>query len=1049
MKYGRFFFGLVLAGFLFGARPAVVRAALSDAQKNWIATRVETCTEPSVAPSCFTTVPTGTITYETVIAEWKARLQAGTVPTTLQDYYNDYTPTGFSDSGKKSRMILDLEEWRVAYAASVGGTTTTGTTTTGTSGTTTGTTTTTTAQGTLLSGMKKPSDYAADALDTSNFLQQNSETYGWSTQVWQSMRQTSNILIVVFLFLGALATTLNYNLNTYGIKRILPSVVQSAILANFSYLLINAAIEGVGMAQKGLLGLGAGDAKVDANTWTRMAEPLGSILKQLQPTSESTILNLGWGLIAALAVAVAILMLWLSVGILYLRSFVLALLVAFAPIAVLSMAFPATQGVWKKWWEEFSKWLLLPLIVCFWLMVASLISSVTALPLFLKVLVTMLAVFQGVRTPFTFKPAIAGAAIGYAAAKLTDAGRGISRGATGMGKDLGTRALYANNLTGGALRGYDRWKGSKAASLASLKDSKSVMRTPEQPTEDSSRWRKFMWNNGFRGRIGRNINAFFEGKDLSSQQGQSMNERQQIEAQARARAKLGLDGRTAGQRLAEHDLQKDRAQALLEKQKEGDQVTAAEANPQILQDIASLNESKEALANVMNSLKTGAQAAALASDKNLQAEKKLAEFRKTQAATMLKNIEASINSEAVTENTPLNMALRSRLGGASGADLRKLFESYGVHIKEDGSGYVEGMIQNELNATASTEAFESKVKGIQTVLATRDYQRHSKILKGFKDAQGNDLRSEAAIRNSLGSVFANDQERIASAEHLDKQLRSTLTPEQFQQYGLSKLVDTVRSTDPQDRAEADRLMARAVNIYKVADMNALARVPNVSDPVSQSELEASRERRIAMSLRQGKMMREDLASRTQSTSETTLPKSRTDPFYDKIRRYSPQLLNKDKDSVTAAEQADLESAVIATHALGKAGGEGVLDQRLLGSAYYELMNDATVNLRSWCKDAVSGDKNEPSGAAVEALTEYIDSASSALAQHRSRLDPQADAGKIKVINDTITGMLEARNQVNSAWTEYSDAVDAKDYGRQQAAKSSIRKAVGSKWLSDF
>jgi len=1042
----------MLGGLVWFGLPTPASAALSEAQLSALATAVDACVSSPSTPGCFpSTPPLGPTSATSVYNSWKAQLTVGTTPNRLIIYSTQYVPATLTGAARTAQLLADLTEWKIARDKNVAGTGDTTTTPAGGTGTTPGTDTTPVSSGGALLNMnKKPADYATQALDTSNFLQ-DAATYGWATDVWQTMRQMSNILIVVFLFIGALATTLNYNLNTYGIKRVLPSVIQAAILANFSYIIMNMAVEAVGLVQQGLLGLGG--AEVDASTWSKLASPLRDVLEGLRPAAGSTFFQVTWGIIVAFGIGIALLLLWLVVFVLYLRSFVIAMLVCFAPLAILSMALPATQGLWKKWWDEFVKWLLLPLVVCFWLMLASLIAA-TAIPLYLKLVIVMFAVFQGVRAPFSFKPAIMGAAIGYGAAQLT-----------GLGKYMGERAVYGNNLTGGVLRGADRWKQSRAASLAANKDSSTIIKgnNTQPPGPNASRWARFKYNAlGNRGRIGRSINSAFEGlegnvEDFKTGEGISKSQAQIYAAQGRniggpetrgqRRARLALQGTdvqgeqdiqnlrdkelaaTTGEetrrRIASRNLEKERLESGLSEMDEDDTVAAAEADPQIMQDIAALNQSKETLSNVMESLKTGAKSAALATNESLKTEKKLSEFRKNEAANLLKQVEASINQDALNEASPLGIALKGRL--ASDANLRGTLESYGMHIKPDGSGYMEGMMQNELNAVSATEAYESAVKKQQLLIATRDSHRHKKLSKIAEK-----IPNRAVTAADLPTYLEDSTQKTAAAEQLEKQLRVALSPEEFERFGIGSLVSNVES----GAAGSDDELADAINLYNNKDATAVATRRGVSvDPNFDNRLESMRKNRIAASLNQGKKVALDKVEKAKGLSETTPPHRRVEMPGEALER-----AKADDPSLAGVTMSDVRVA----HAMG--ANEGYSNGALKGTVHHDLMSQMTVMASSLRETALKGKNGEPDKDSIDNLVNYLDDLGADLSNYARRMYGAVGAAPGPV-QENIRNSRRLRSEVGTAYADYVNAHASGDQAAQNKSQAKIRTTLGDTWFN--
>lgn len=181
--------------------------------------------------------------------------------------------------------------------------------------------------------------------------------------VWEALLNFANVLALIFFLAIAFANLLRIQVNVYGIKKILPSLIVGIILANFS-LLISQLLLDLSGAAAGLFREGSGFT----NQWINST--------QVFPAANTgDFIHIVFG--AVLKIVAAIMVMILAVMFI-LRNYVLMFLVVFAPIAFLSMALPATKGLWTRWWKSFTQWTFMLPVAMFWLWVGANFFQFTA-----------------------------------------------------------------------------------------------------------------------------------------------------------------------------------------------------------------------------------------------------------------------------------------------------------------------------------------------------------------------------------------------------------------------------------------------------------------------------------------------------------------------------------------------------------------------------------------------------------------------------------------------------------------------------------------------
>ncbi|MFA5926722.1 MAG: hypothetical protein WCT32_05560 [Patescibacteria group bacterium] len=246
--------------------------------------------------------------------------------------------------------------------------------------------------GVLLAVFLLPSEraYAVAMEPIYKVLQQNDDIKG----IWRNITDLINYLIVAVLIFVAFAQILRINLNTYGVKKIIPSLIFAIVATNFSYLFCRFLVD---IANVLLSLFVSPNSAVITNQFT-------NIIFDPRPSSDGrTITNL-FELALDIVFIYASGILMFILGYLYLiRNWVIYFLVAISPIAFMSMVLPQTKSVFNQWWSNFVKWTFMPVVSIFWIWLGT--AWFTKIPdssnktmLFVFALVCL---YMAIKTPFS------------------------------------------------------------------------------------------------------------------------------------------------------------------------------------------------------------------------------------------------------------------------------------------------------------------------------------------------------------------------------------------------------------------------------------------------------------------------------------------------------------------------------------------------------------------------------------------------------------------------------------------------------------------------
>ena len=190
--------------------------------------------------------------------------------------------------------------------------------------------------------------------------------------MWQLLLNFVNGFVILVLIFVAFAQILRLNINTYGVKKILPALVFAIIAANFSFLFCRLLVDVANiLISYFLTNTGAGGAIIGASSGSFSSASWASPATQgVQAAMNTTSPNYGvifWFVIAQFLVFAAGIIILILAFLFFVRLWLIYFLVALAPIAFMATVLPQTKKLFSEWWTNFSKWVFMPVISVFWL----------------------------------------------------------------------------------------------------------------------------------------------------------------------------------------------------------------------------------------------------------------------------------------------------------------------------------------------------------------------------------------------------------------------------------------------------------------------------------------------------------------------------------------------------------------------------------------------------------------------------------------------------------------------------------------------------------
>lgn len=210
----------------------------------------------------------------------------------------------------------------------------------------------------LSKALQTVSGWISGALDWGNNINKDNAAL---EKIWTNTRNLSLSLLTLAIILIAFANILGFDIEKYGLNRILPKLVIGVGLAFFSFLICGLLLNLASGLQSLLVGKGM-DATMTGINADAINTQVGNGLDAARLTGN---LFVGAFLLLLVIVIAFFCFLWLLL-ICILRIMVIMFLVAIAPVAFMMNILPFTTFLFKRWWSTFIKWTFMgPAIIFF------------------------------------------------------------------------------------------------------------------------------------------------------------------------------------------------------------------------------------------------------------------------------------------------------------------------------------------------------------------------------------------------------------------------------------------------------------------------------------------------------------------------------------------------------------------------------------------------------------------------------------------------------------------------------------------------------------
>ena len=309
------------------------------------------------------------------------------------------------------------------------------------------------------------------------FSNQDSSIY----KAWSAFRNIANIGFVIMLLVVVFSQVTNIGISNYNIKKILPKLIITAILVNFSYLIMGVLIDLSQIAGNGIGSLirsvAAGSMNADASTMASatISAIASMVISAAGVVGTGAVLVSGPALIlpVVMFIATALISVFFGFIMLTIRQAAIIMVVVLAPLMMVLYALPNTSAITKKYISTVKALLMLYPMFIFATSAGALASSIiigTSTDLLMMIVGGLLNVLPYFAIPSMTSKSLAG--LGAITGAFDKMRGGALKGASMAGGVFAASEFYKNmnsnfaadkevRRAAGKLRKYNNMERSK------------------------------------------------------------------------------------------------------------------------------------------------------------------------------------------------------------------------------------------------------------------------------------------------------------------------------------------------------------------------------------------------------------------------------------------------------------------------------------------------------------------------------------------------------------------------------------------------------------
>ncbi|TWP07894.1 MFS transporter [TM7 phylum sp. oral taxon 351] len=309
-------------------------------------------------------------------------------------------------------------------------------------------------------------------------------------QAWSFFRNVANIMFVIAMLFVIFSQITGFGIDNYGIKKILPKLIVTAIIVNFSYIICGIFVDLSNIIGEGIKNILESVAGSTTTATEKLGDNVVGVINTLIGALAAVGAAAGGLTIAGAAISNAVVSgslltvifpILAFVGsalmagffamlMLGLRQALIIIMIVISPVAFVLYAIPNTNGLFKKWFQLFKTLLMLFPVFCFMVGGGFLVSNIIikgSKDFFMTIIGGLISIAPYFAVPSMTKNAMKGfdgavAGLGTLQQKANNAGTSINKKIT----NSDTMKDSMQNAQIGKMQRYvDKYKGTDVSKL--------------------------------------------------------------------------------------------------------------------------------------------------------------------------------------------------------------------------------------------------------------------------------------------------------------------------------------------------------------------------------------------------------------------------------------------------------------------------------------------------------------------------------------------------------------------------------------------------------
>jgi hypothetical protein len=309
-------------------------------------------------------------------------------------------------------------------------------------------------------------------------------------QAWSFFRNVANIMFVIAMLFVIFSQITGFGIDNYGIKKILPKLIVTAIIVNFSYIICGIFVDLSNIVGEGIKNILESVAGSTTTATEKLGDNVVGAINALVGALATTGVVTGGLTIAGAAlssavvsgslltvifpilafVGAALMAGFFAMLMLGLRQALIIIMIVISPVAFVLYAIPNTNGLFKKWFQLFKTLLMLFPVFCFMVGGGFLVSNIIikgSKDFFMTIIGGLISIAPYFAVPSMTKNAMKGfdgavAGLGALQQKANNAGTSINKKIT----NSDTMKDSMQNAQIGKMQRYvDKYKGTDVSKL--------------------------------------------------------------------------------------------------------------------------------------------------------------------------------------------------------------------------------------------------------------------------------------------------------------------------------------------------------------------------------------------------------------------------------------------------------------------------------------------------------------------------------------------------------------------------------------------------------